>query len=36
MKTFTKDGEIIVINPRATEKINTLLAEGWVEVELGA
>jgi hypothetical protein len=36
MKTFTKDGEIKVVNPRAIETIQTLLAEGWVEVELGA
>lgn len=36
MKTFTKDGEIVVINPRATERIQELLSQGWVEVELGA
>ena len=36
MKTFTKDGEIVAINPRATERIQELLAQGWVEVELGA
>ena len=30
MKTFTKDGEIKVVNPRATDTTETLLAEGWV------
>jgi hypothetical protein len=34
MKTLTKDGQILVWHPRQSETLETLLAEGWVEVEL--
>ena len=33
MRTFTKDGEIKNIHPRATETIETLLSKGWVEID---
>ena len=33
MRTFTKDGEIQNIHPKATETIEKLLSQGWVEIE---
>lgn len=36
MKTFKKDDEIVIVHPRATDKIEKLVSEGWVEVDLGS